>query len=74
MQRTSLTTRLLVVAGMVLGGIAPSGLQAQNQSAGIIGTLTDSGGRVVPNARITVTSPALQVPKLIATTDEQGSY
>src|ERR1700736_969872 len=74
MQRTSLTTRLLVVAGMVLGGIAPSGLQAQNQSAGIIGTLTDSGGRVVPNARITVTSPARQVPKLIATTDEHGSY
>src|ERR1700682_2209468 len=74
MQRTSLTIRLLVVAGMVLGGIAPSGLQAQNQSAGIIGTLTDSGGRVVPNARITVTSPALQVPKLIATTDEQSSY
>ncbi|MCU1224000.1 MAG: hypothetical protein JWQ42_2093 [Edaphobacter sp.] len=74
MQRTSLTTRLLVVAGMVLGGIGPSGLQAQNQSAGIVGILTDSGGRVVPNARITVTSPALQVQKLMAATDEQGSY
>lgn len=48
--------------------------QVQGQSAGIVGVVTDTNGNVVPNARITITSPALQVPQLITTADTQGSY
>src|SRR5579862_7387802 len=47
---------------------------AQVQSAGIIGTVADTNGSVISGARITVTSPALQVPELITTSDPQGNY
>lgn len=47
---------------------------AQEQSAGIIGVVTDSGGSVVSGATITITSPALQVSELTTTSDAQGNY
>jgi hypothetical protein len=75
MERISLKIRLLsVIAGMMLAVIAPSRLLAQAQTAGIVGVVADASGGVVPNAKVTVTSPALQVPELSTVTDSLGSY
>jgi hypothetical protein len=38
---------------------------AQKQTAGIIGVVSDSGGAVITNAKVTLTSAALQVPGCI---------
>jgi Carboxypeptidase regulatory-like domain len=53
---------------------APSLVWGQTQNASIVGVLTDSAGSVIPNATVTVASPALQVPRLTTTTDSQGGY
>jgi hypothetical protein len=47
---------------------------AQNQTAGIVGVVTDSAGGLIPNATITVSSPALQVPQLKTISDAGGNY
>jgi hypothetical protein len=47
---------------------------AQEQSASIIGVVTDANGSVIPGATITITSSALQVAELTTTSDAQGNY
>ena len=47
---------------------------AQEQSAAIIGVVTDSSGSFVSGATITITSSALQVGELTTTSDAQGNY
>jgi hypothetical protein len=47
---------------------------AQKQTAGIIGVVSDSGGAVITNAKVTLTSAALQVQELSTTTDSEGNY
>jgi hypothetical protein len=44
------------------------------QAAGIIGTVTDESGGVLPGVTVTATSPALQVPSVTAVTDATGEY
>ena len=48
--------------------------QAQGENASIIGVVTDNSGAVIPNATVTITSPALQVAQLTAKTDAEGNY
>jgi hypothetical protein len=43
-------------------------------AASVLGTVTDSTGNSVPGVRVTLTSPALQVQKLTATTGAEGDY
>ncbi len=75
MKRIGFVFRLVVVVvAIVAGSISPTSVWGQTQSASIVGILTDSAGSVVANAVVTVTSPALQVPSLTATTDSQGAY
>jgi hypothetical protein len=47
---------------------------AQATAAGIVGTITDATGAVMPGVTVTVTGPALQVPQVLAVTDGQGQY
>src|SRR5687768_3315119 len=47
---------------------------AAQQAAGIIGTVTDESGAVLPGVNVTATSPALQVPSVTAVTDATGEY
>src|SRR5262245_2076446 len=47
--------------------------QAQT-TASIIGQVTDEIGAVLPGVTVTATSPALQVPQVVAVTDAQGDY
>ena len=54
---------------------APITLMAQSAtSASITGRVTDDSGAAMPNVAVTVTSPALQVPQVTATTDADGAY
>src|SRR5580693_6673265 len=40
----------------------------------IDGQVTDESGAVLPGVTVTVTSPALQVPSVVAVTDSRGEY
>src|SRR3982751_3780641 len=53
----------------------PSGAAAQNiSSSSIDGVVSDDTGGALPGVTVTITSPALQVPQLVQTTDGQGKY
>lgn len=43
-------------------------------TASIVGQVTDEGKGVLPGVTITAVSPALQVPQVVAVTDERGEY
>src|SRR6185295_12885630 len=47
---------------------------AGQQEAGILGTVTDESGGILPGVTVTATGPALQVPSMISITDERGEY
>jgi hypothetical protein len=44
------------------------------QEAVILGRVTDDTGAILPGVTVTATSPALQVPQVLGTTDERGEY
>jgi hypothetical protein len=44
------------------------------ESGSIVGTVVDSSGTSMPDVKITLTSPALQVAQLTTVTDATGSY
>ena len=56
---------------LVVSALVGSPAFAQ-ESAGIIGQVTDESGAVLPGVTVTATSPALQVPSVVAVTDTQG--
>src|SRR5437773_4945764 len=65
------STALILAALIFLGGPAT----AQNiSSVSIDGVVTDATGGALPGVVVTITSPALQVPQLVQTTDSQGHY
>ena len=47
---------------------------ASAQDASITGRVTDESGAIMPGVTVTATSPALQVPSVVAVTDEKGEY
>jgi hypothetical protein len=49
-------------------------VDAQTDTAGIVGRVVDTSGAVLPGVTVTATSPSLQVPQLTALTDGQGDY
>jgi len=47
----------------------------QAQTAGsIVGRVTDESGAILPGVAVTATSPALQLPQVVAVSDTQGDY
>ena len=66
-------------AAMVLAGVtalflaSPGRLLAQ-QEAAIVGAVVDPSGAILPGVTVTATSPALQLPSVIAITDARGEY
>jgi len=44
------------------------------ESGSIVGTVVDPSGTAIPDVKVTLTSPALQVPQLTTVTDAEGSY
>src|SRR6266851_2493089 len=63
---------LLLVAGLSAGmcGI----VWAQEVTGSIVGTVTDSKGGVVPNAKVTITNTDRQIVVRTLTTDDHGQY
>jgi len=74
MRRLCCTICILAVGfgGLLMGTVSAWG-QALT-SASITGKVTEASGGALPNVRVTVTSPALQVPRLTTTTDANGDY
>jgi hypothetical protein len=69
------TRFVAAVAALSLMVAAPAIVRAQAAaSASIIGSATDETGAPVPNAAVSVTSPALQVSAVTAVTDPEGNY
>jgi hypothetical protein len=56
---------LMMFAGSVITG---------QEAAGIIGQVTDESGAVLPGVTVTVTGPALQIPSVVAVSDQRGEY
>ena len=72
-----LAVRVVAVTIIVIGAglmSTTAWAQAQGANASIIGVVTDKTGAVIPNATVTVSSPALQVSQLTTQTDSQGNY
>ncbi len=65
---------LLVLIAFLWAGISGSLLRGQNQTASIVGVISDANGNVIPGANISVKSSSLQVSELTTTTDSQGAY
>jgi hypothetical protein len=62
----AITCGVLALAGATAAG--------QTQEASIIGQVTDESGAILPGVTVTATSPALQVPQVIAVSDDRGEY
>src|SRR6185369_1230833 len=62
-----------VIVGFLLFALSHQAIAGQ-QEASIIGVVTDESGGVLPGVTVTATSPALQVPSMVAVTDEHGEY
>jgi hypothetical protein len=60
---------------IVLSALFPlAGRMIAQEQAGIIGQVTDESGAVLPGVTVTATSPALQLPQVVAVTTERGEY
>src|SRR5688572_33480462 len=57
----------LLIASRTVGGQTV-------RSGSLTGTVTDETGAALPGITITLTSPALQVPQLLQTSDGRGEY
>ena len=53
---------------------APLAASAQTSNASILGRVVDESGAILPGVTVTATSPALQVPSVVAVTDTNGEY
>src|SRR5207244_7246675 len=66
--------RAIFCAASILGIFATQPVLAGQQDAGVVGSVRDEGGAVLPGVTVTVTGPALQVPSVVAVTDHRGDY
>lgn len=75
----TLNARRSWAVALALGALAivlsPASARAQAvTSAKIVGTVHDETGAALPGVTVTATSPALQVPQVMTTTDATGTY
>src|SRR6188474_3944865 len=64
---------VVTIVGLILSS-SLTGVAAAQSTGSIIGQVTDQSGAVLPGVTVTATSPALQVPSVVAVTNEQGEY
>jgi len=76
--RKHVRNRLIAIAALLMFGLIVSNSPASAQSGGssgvIHGTITDESGAALPGVIATLTSPALQVRQMTATSDGTGNY
>jgi hypothetical protein len=75
MSTASVSSRLIraVIVALLFLAFDRAGF-AQTGTATINGQVTDESGAVLPGVTVTASSPALQVPQVIAATDQEGRY
>jgi hypothetical protein len=61
-------------AFLLLWTVGFAGVVTAQESASIIGQVTDESGAVLPGVTVTATSPSLQVPSISVVTDTRGDY
>src|SRR5438128_3873548 len=66
--------RVIFCAASILGIFSTQPVFAGQQDAGIVGSVRDESGAVLPGVTVTVTGPALQVPSVVTVTDHRGDY
>ena len=66
--------RNALVASLLVVTCAMPAVAQVSALSSIRGVVTDSSGGALPGATVTLTSPALQVPEMIAVTQADGSY
>ena len=71
--RSSASRTIVVVMFGVLLMAKPSAAQFVSTSS-IDGTATDQSGATLPGVTVTLSSPSLQVPQLLETTNSEGHY
>lgn len=64
---------VMLVTSLFVCTVSTAAGQAQTTGT-IVGRVTDESGAVLPGVTVTATSPALQVPEVVVTTDAQGDY
>src|SRR5436190_14015508 len=64
----------VVIASVTALLLACPGRLLAQQEAAIVGAVTDPSGAALPGVTVTATSPALQLPSVIAVTDARGEY
>jgi hypothetical protein len=75
MQEFNFTGFLPVTAALLLIALAPGNAWAQAAaSASIVGRVVDDSGAPMPDVKVAVTGPALQVPEVSVATDSDGNY
>lgn len=65
---------LWAACAIAVNGIMSATVLAQSAGSTIHGTVTDESGAAVPGVTVTLTSPALQVPQMVAASEADGSY
>src|SRR5436853_7902604 len=66
--------RVIFCAASILGIFSTQPVLAGQQDAGIVGSVRDESGAVLPGVTVTVTGPALQVPSVAGVSDARGEY
>jgi len=64
---------VLCVVTLLIGGLAPASLRAQAVTGSLLGTVTDSSGGVVPNAKVTITEVNTGIKRTMET-NASGNY
>lgn len=64
---------LAILAALTLTA-ATARVAVAQQTANIVGTVSDESGAAMPGVTVTAASPALQVASMTAVTDERGEY
>src|SRR5262245_14485042 len=71
---STFTVGLLCLFALSFGVTPALAGQGAASPAGIAGVVSDNTGAVLPGVTVTATGPALQVPSVVAVTDERGEY
>jgi len=66
--------RVAVLVALLQGIAVSPILDARQQNASIVGTVSDEGGGLLPGVTVTATSAALQTSEQSVVTDERGQY
>jgi hypothetical protein len=69
-----LAALVFISMAFVVLALSPHSAAAQTGTGTILGQVVDNSSAALPGVTVTLRSPALQVPEVVAVTDERGEY